>query len=85
VTRHGDLGHLEDGVARMGLSFTWLYIGHGLVPPAAGWLQDGTGQWAAPLLFAAILTFAMLPLYGIFRWLLSLQSKAALAQQGGSS
>jgi len=75
----------ESRALGMGLFFTWLYIGHGLVPPAAGWLLDKTGYPSAPLLFAAFLTFSMLPLYGIFRWLLSLQNKAALAQQGGIS
>ena len=51
----------------MGLFYTWLYIGHGLMPPAAGWLQDLTGSAAAPLLFTAMLVAGMLPLYGLFQ------------------
>lgn len=51
----------------LGLFYTWLYVGHGLMPPAAGWLRDATGSAAAPLIFAAVLVAAMLPLYGVFR------------------
>jgi cyanate permease len=30
----------ESRAVGMGLFYTWLYVGHGLMPPAAGWLQD---------------------------------------------
>lgn len=57
----------ESRALGLGLFYTWLYIGHGLMPPAAGWLQDTTGSAAAPLLFTAFLVAGMLPLYGLFQ------------------
>ncbi|WP_270933784.1 MFS transporter [Falsiroseomonas oryzae] len=50
----------------MGLFYTWLYLGHALMPPAAGWLQDRTGTAATPLLFTAALVAAMLPMHALF-------------------
>jgi hypothetical protein len=51
----------------MGLFYTWLYLSVGVMPPAAGWLQDVTGSAAAPLLSTALLVARMLPLYGLFQ------------------
>jgi cyanate permease len=56
----------ESRAIGMGVFYTWLYIGHGLMPPAAGWLQDTMNSAAAPLLFAAALVAMMLPLYTLF-------------------
>ena len=60
----------------MGLFYTWLYIGHGLMPPMAGWLQDRLDSAAAPLIFTAVLVAAMLPLYALFE---------AIAQRHGAA
>jgi cyanate permease len=51
----------------MGLFYTWLYIGHGLLPPLAGWLRDRSGGPGLPMLLVAALVAGMLPLYGLFR------------------
>ncbi len=51
----------------MGLFYVWLYIGHGGLPPLAGWLRDRTGGPETPLLLCAALVLAMLPLFGLFR------------------
>lgn len=61
----------ESRALGMGLFYTGLYVGHGLLPPICGWLQDRTGSPAVPLYFAMVLVLAMVPLYGIFRWTLS--------------
>lgn len=61
----------------MGLFYTWLYIGHGLMPPMAGWLQDTMASAAAPLIFAAVLVAAMLPLYLLFEAIAQRRSAAA--------
>jgi predicted MFS family arabinose efflux permease len=58
----------ESRALGMGLFYTWLYIGHGLIPPIAGRLQDATGNPASPLYLAAGLVISMLPLYWAFRW-----------------
>ena len=58
----------ESRAVGMGLFYTGLYVGHGLLPPVAGWLQDRTGSATAPLHFIAMVVLTMLPLYGIFRW-----------------
>jgi predicted MFS family arabinose efflux permease len=58
----------ESRALGMGLFYTWLYIGHGLIPPIAGRVQDATGSPAAPLYLAAGLVIAMLPLYWAYRW-----------------
>lgn len=55
----------------MGLFYTGLYLGHGLLPPFSGWVQDTTGSPAVPLYFAMVLVLAMVPLYRVFRWTLS--------------
>ncbi|WP_372618615.1 MFS transporter [Falsiroseomonas sp.] len=57
----------ENRAIGMGLFYVWLYVGHGGVPPLAGWLGDLTGSLAAPLLLAAALVAAMLPLFLLFR------------------
>src|SRR4028118_2082136 len=46
----------------MGLFYTGLYLGHGLLPPFSGWLQDSTGSPEIPLYFAMALALAMVPL-----------------------
>lgn len=51
----------------MGIFFTGLYLGHAMLPPVAGWLQDATGSADAPFWFAAGLAFAVLPVYASFR------------------
>ena len=66
---------LESRATGMGLFYTWLYLGHGLLPPIAGWWQDRLGGPAA-LGFAAALLLACLPLYAAFR---ALQRRPAAA------
>lgn len=51
----------------MGLFYVWLYIGHGGLPPLAGWLRDRTDGPEAPLLLCAALSLAMLPLLWLFQ------------------
>ncbi|MHB2165675.1 MFS transporter [Alsobacter sp. R-9] len=50
----------------MGLFFTWLYIGHGALPPLAGWLQDRAGSADAAAFFAAAMAALMTLLYASF-------------------
>ncbi|WP_043342232.1 MFS transporter [Belnapia moabensis] len=57
----------ESRAVGMGLFYTWLYVGHGFMPPAAGWLQDLTGSAELPLLLTAMLVGGILPLYGLFQ------------------
>lgn len=57
----------ESRAVGMGVFFTWLYVGHALLPPAAGWLQDATGSAAAPFYCSAVLVLCILPLYAVFR------------------
>ncbi|WP_456305771.1 hypothetical protein, partial [Falsiroseomonas oryziterrae] len=57
----------EQRAIGMGLFYVWLYIGHGGLPPLAGWLQDATGSAAAPLLLCAVLVLALLPMLWLFR------------------
>lgn len=50
----------------MGAFYVCLYLGHGLLPPAAGWLQDRAGTpWTAMLLVAVIALLTLL-VYGAF-------------------
>jgi hypothetical protein len=51
----------------MGLFFTWLYIGHAVLPPVAGWLQDVSGSAAMPFYFASGLALSIVPLFAAFR------------------
>jgi MFS family permease len=51
----------------MGLFFTWLYIGHAVLPPIAGWLQDVSGSAAMPFYFASALVLTIVPLFAAFR------------------
>jgi len=51
----------------MGLFFTWLYIGHAVLPPVAGWLQDLSGSAATPFYFASVLVLSIVPLFFAFR------------------
>lgn len=53
----------------MGVFFTWLYIGHASLPPVAGWIQDLSGSPAAPLYFASVLVFAIVPVFASLRLL----------------
>jgi len=57
----------EQRAIGMGLFYLWLYIGHSLLPPLAGWLQDHAGGPVAALWFGALLSATMLPLYLLFR------------------
>jgi hypothetical protein len=56
-----------EGPIGMGVFFTWLYIGHSALPPVAGWLQDVTGDAAAPFYFAGLLVLTIIPLHVLFR------------------
>jgi MFS family permease len=47
----------------MGLFYLWLYVGHGGLPPLAGWLQDRTGSASAPMWLTAAAVALMLPTY----------------------
>jgi hypothetical protein len=51
----------------MGLFYVWLYVGHGLLPPFAGYLKDWSGETILPLLVCAGLSLAMLPLLWLFQ------------------
>jgi MFS family permease len=39
----------------MGVYYTWYYVGMAVLPPAAGYVRDATGLFAAPLLFGGAL------------------------------
>src|SRR5207249_3504974 len=43
----------ESRAVGMGYFYLWLYVGHGALPPVAGWVRDATGQPNAPIVFAA--------------------------------
>ena len=58
----------ESRAVGMGYFYLWLYVGHGTLPPVAGWVRDATGQPNAPIVFAAAMVLAMLALYGVFRY-----------------
>jgi predicted MFS family arabinose efflux permease len=58
----------ENRAVGMGYFYLWLYVGHGALPPVAGWVRDATGQPNAPIVFAAAMVLAMLALYGVFRY-----------------
>lgn len=60
----------------MGVFYLWLYVGHGALPPLAGWLQDRVGGTATPLLFVAALTMVMLALYAAFGATRRMQTQA---------
>lgn len=55
----------------MGVFYSWYYIGMGLLPAAAGWTYDMSGDAAAPLYFAAAMMIICIPLLGAFRLLKS--------------
>jgi MFS family permease len=57
----------ESRAIGMGLFYTWLYIGHAGLPPAAGWIQDLTGKAAAPIYFAGALVLSTLLLFALAR------------------
>lgn len=50
----------------MGMFYVWLYLGHGLLPPAAGWLQDRVREPSAALLIVAAIALCALGVYGAF-------------------
>lgn len=56
----------ESRALGMGYFYLWLYVGHGALPPIAGWVRDATGQPNAPIVFAAGMVITMLALYGLF-------------------
>jgi len=58
----------ESRAIGMGYFYLWLYVGHGALPPVAGWVRDTTGQPNAPIVFDAAMVLVMLALYGIFRY-----------------
>jgi fucose permease len=58
----------ESRAVGMGYFYLWLYVGHGALPPIAGWVRDGTDQPQAPMVLAAGMVLAMLALYGLFRY-----------------
>jgi MFS family permease len=57
----------ESRAIGMGLFYTWLYIGHAGLPPAAGWIQDLTGKAAAPIYFAGALVLSIVLWYALAR------------------
>jgi len=57
----------ESRAIGMGYFYLWLYVGHGALPPVAGWVRDATGRADAPILFAAGMVLTMLVLYAIFQ------------------
>jgi predicted MFS family arabinose efflux permease len=56
----------ESRAVGMGYFYLWLYVGHGALPPMAGWVRDVTGQPNAPIVFAAGMVLSMLALYRLF-------------------
>ncbi len=56
----------EHRAVGMGLFYLWLYIGHGLLPPLAGWLQDRLAHPNVALYATAAIVLAILPLYASF-------------------
>lgn len=50
----------------MGVFYVWLYLGHGLLPPAAGWLQDRASTPSAALLIVAAIAISALCAFGTF-------------------
>ena len=52
----------------MGVFYSFMYIGQAGLPPLGGAIQDAAGGNTASLYFAAVLVFAILPLFALFRW-----------------
>lgn len=50
----------------MGLFYVWLYLGHGLVPPVVGWVQDHVHRPSAALPIVAMVVLCALCVYGMF-------------------
>ncbi len=63
----------------MGMFYLWLYVGHGGIPPVAGWIQDRVGHPSSAMIFIALLVLSILVLYAVFRR----QVSAALAVETG--
>lgn len=57
----------ENRAIGMGVFYVWLYVGHGGLPPLAGWVQDASGSAAAPLLMSAGFVLALIPMLWLFR------------------
>ncbi len=53
----------------LGLFYTWWYAGFALLPAAAGWTRDVSGNPAAPLWFGAALILLTPPMLFVFRLL----------------
>jgi len=62
---------LGAGNRALGLGFFYAlwFLGFALLPGAAGWTRDVTGDPAAPIVFGAALIALTAPLLGLFRWL----------------
>jgi MFS family permease len=58
--------HPSQRAIGMGIFYVWLYLGHGLLPPAAGWLQDWAGAPSAALLIVAAIAVIALVAYRAF-------------------
>jgi len=56
----------ESRAVGMGYFYLWLYVGHGALPPMAGWVRDVTNQPNAPIVFATGMVLSMLALYRLF-------------------
>ncbi|HVL59169.1 MAG TPA: MFS transporter, partial [Burkholderiaceae bacterium] len=69
----------ENRALGMGVFYLWLYVGHGGVPPLAGWVQDATGSQAAPLYLASALALSILALYAAFRAGIAARARSAAA------
>jgi cyanate permease len=63
----GQAVRAEHRAAAMGIFYLWLYVGHGALPPLAGFLQDRFGATASSLVFTAALALMILALYVLFR------------------
>ena len=50
----------------MGIFYLWLYVGHGMLPPLAGWAQDRWAATSVSLVIVGLLSLAILGLYGLF-------------------
>ena len=50
----------------MGIFYLWLYVGHGMLPPLAGWAQDRWAATSVSLVIVGLLALAILGLYGLF-------------------
>lgn len=67
----------------LGIFYLWLYAGHGMLPPLAGWAQDRWGSTSASLAITGLLALGIAALYALLR-LLSSAWRPTVAARGSS-